>query len=187
MNATTPTGGKEGAILERRFVPRGSVIMKEGDRGNSAFLIQSGQVKVYIEKDGKSVELARMGLGQIFGEMALVFDEPRTANVEALEDCNLIVITRQTLQQKLDKSDPTVRAIVPMLMKRIIQANNAMLNRQSSVDALTETVTTIYENMQAGLGAAQKKTLQNAVLPKLEEFLASVRAFQDKYRAGDQA
>lgn len=184
MKQTTP--GKEGAILERRFVPRGSVIMKEGDRGNTAFLIQSGQVRVFIEKDGKTVELARMGPGQIVGEMALVFDEPRTATVAALEDCNLIVITRQTLQQKLDKSDATVRAIVPMLMKRIVQANNAMLSRQSSVDGLTETVTTIYENMQAGLGAPQKKTLQNTVLPKLEDFLTAVRAFQEKYASDDK-
>ncbi|MBU0799430.1 MAG: cyclic nucleotide-binding domain-containing protein [Alphaproteobacteria bacterium] len=173
---------KESAVLERRFVPSGSVIMKEGERGATAFLIQSGIVRVSIEKDGKAVELARMGVGQIFGEMALVFDEPRTATVEAMEDCNLIIISRQTLQQKLDKSDPTVRAIVPMLMKRIIVANNAMLNREATVETLVETVNTIYENMQAGLGAAQRKTLQNAVLPKLDEFLNAVRAFDAKYK-----
>lgn len=183
---TTSNRNKEAAVLERRFVPGGSMIMREGERGNTAFLIQSGSVRVFIEKDGKRVELAHMGMGQIFGEMALVFDEPRTASVEATEDCNLIIITRQTLQQKLDKSDPTVRAIVPMLMKRIVQANNAMLNRAASVDALVETVNTIYENMQAGLGTAQKKTLQNAVLPRLEEFLNSVRSFQEKYAAEDE-
>jgi CRP-like cAMP-binding protein len=174
---------KESAVLERRFVPMGSVIMREGETGSTAFLIQSGLVRVSIQKDSKAVELARMGVGQIFGEMALVFDEPRTATVEALEDCNLIIISRQTLQQKLDKSDPTVRAIVPMLMKRIIVANNAMLNREATVETLVETVNTIYENMQAGLGAAQRKTLQNAVLPKLDEFLNAVRAFDAKYKS----
>ena len=175
------TANRENAILERRFVPMGSVVMREGERGNNAFLIQSGHVRVVVEKDGKKVELARLGMGQIFGEMALVFDEPRTASVEALEDCNLIVITRQTLQQKLDKSDPTVRAIVPMLMKRIVQANNAMLNKAGGIGEMIDTVNTMYENLQAGLGPAQKKTLQNAVLPKLEEFLTAVREFDEKY------
>lgn len=179
---TTNNRSREGAILERRFVPAGSVIMREGEQGSSAFLIQSGEVKVTAEKDGKKVELSRLGIGQIFGEMALVFDEPRSASVEALEDCNLIVITRQTLNQKLEKSDPTVRAIVPMLMKRIVSANNAMLNKQGSVEGLVETVTTIYENLYNSVGSAQKKTLQNAILPKMDEFLDAVRAFDEKYK-----
>lgn len=182
----TSNRNKESAILERRFVPMGSVIMREGERGNNAFLIQSGHVKVYVEKEGKAIELARMGVGQIFGEMALVFDEPRTATVEALEDCNLIVISRQTLQQKLDKSDPTVRAIVPMLMKRILSANNAMLNKRNTVEEMIEIVNTIYENLQSTLGAAHRKTLQNAVLPKLEDFLNAARAFDERYKSGDQ-
>lgn len=179
----TSNRNKESAILERRFVPTGSIIMREGERGSTAFLIQSGHVRVFIEKEGKKIELAKLGLGQIFGEMALIFDEPRTATVEALEDCNLIILTRQTLQQKLDKSDPTVRAIVPMLMTRIVQANNAMLNRQASVEGLVQTVTTIYENLYSSVGTPQKKTLQNVVLPKMDEFLNAVRAFEAKYKS----
>ena len=154
--------------------------MREGDRGFSAFLIQSGRVKVYAGEN--KVELATMGIGQIFGEMALVFDEPRTATVEALEDCNLIVITRDTLQQKLERSDPTVRAIVPMLMKRIIQANNVLLNKQGGgVDDMTDTVNSIYQNIHASLPPAQKKSLESAVLPPLEEFLKAVKAFKARY------
>lgn len=181
----TSNRNKESAVLERRFVPMGSVIMREGERGNTGFLIQSGQVRVFVEKDGKQIELGRLGIGQIFGEMALVFDEPRTATVEALEDCNLIVISRQTLQQKLDKSDPTVRAIVPMLMKRIVSANNAMLNKESNVADMIDTVKTIYDNLQSSLGAAHKKTLQNTVLPKLEDFLNAARAFDERYKSGE--
>ena len=172
---------RETVILERKVVPKGTVVVEEGEHGNSAFLIQSGSVQVYTTAGGKEIELARLGIGQIFGEMALVFDEPRTAYVRTLEDCNLIVITRQTFQSKLNKSDPTVRAIIPMLMKRITQSNNMMLRRQSSVDDLVETVNIIYENMALSLPAVRKKTLENTVLPKLDAFLTEVRAFQEKY------
>lgn len=121
---------KDSTILERRFVPAGTMVIRQGDRGNSAYLIQSGSVRIFTENEGKRIEFARLEMGQIFGEMALIFDDPRTASVEALEDCNLIVITRQTFKQKLDRSDPTIRAIVVMLTQRIVTANNAMIAKK---------------------------------------------------------
>lgn len=171
----------ENAVLERRFVAKGTVIIKEGETGNSAFLIQSGAVKVFVAYEERHIELAQLGPGQIFGEMALVFDEKRTASVEALEDSNLIVITRQTLEEKLRKSDPTIRAIVPMLMKRIIQTNNALLSRHTDVKTLLDVVRNIYDIILSSLPRTQQQTFQGAVLPKLNEFLEAVNAFEDKY------
>lgn len=174
---------KDTIILERRFVPGGAVILKEGEAGSNAFLIQSGYVRVVAGRNsGREVELGVLGVGQIFGEMALVFDEPRTATVEAVDDCNLIVITRETLNHKLNKSDPTVKAIVPMLMKRIIEVNNALLNKESSVDDMVDTVNNIYNNIYGALSSAHKQSLQNDVLPKLQEFLESVKNFQERYK-----
>lgn len=172
---------RESGILERRSVTAGGAIITAGEFGNCAYLIQSGRVRVYVEQDGRHIELAQLGAGQIFGEMALVFDGPRTAHVVAIEDCNLVLITRKLLKQKMDKSDPTIRALLTMLMERLLGANNNMLHHGMSVEALTHAVTTIYENMQTGLSAPQRRTLQNAVLPKMEEFLQAVRAFAEKY------
>ena len=139
--------GSESAVLERRFVSEGSLIMKEGDAGNCAYLLQSGTVSVYTEHEGKRVELAKLHLGEIFGEMALIFDEPRTASVIALEDCNLIVLTRDLLQQKVEKCDPTIKSIVQMLTRRIVSTNNTIINNKSSVEDLTETARIIYQNI----------------------------------------
>ena len=71
------SGSKDTIILERRFVPEGTLVMRQGEEGYSAYLIQSGSVGIYSEQDGRKVELARLQAGQIFGEMALIFDEPR--------------------------------------------------------------------------------------------------------------
>lgn len=178
-----PTMGQhiENAILERRYVPKGTMIVRAGDEGNSAFLIQSGQVRVFIMQGDKKVELAMLGPGQIFGEMALVFDERRTASVEATEETNLIVITRQTLEEKLRRSDPTIRAIVPMLMKRILQSNNSLLSHHADVRMLVDVVRNIYDIIISSLPRVQQKSFENAVLPKLDEFLEAVRNFEDKY------
>lgn len=174
---------KESIVLERRFVPEGALIVRQGDEGNSAFLIQSGSVVVFAEHEGKQVELARLELGQIFGEMALVFDEPRTASVKALEDCNLIIITRQSFKQKLERSDPTIKAIVKMLSQRMVTANNSLLNKRTDMEALNEAARVIYQNILSELPRSHQRTFQNGVLPKLEEFLNSVRAFGDRFKS----
>ena len=157
------------------------MIMRQGEPGNSAYLIQSGCVSVYTEHEGKIVELAKLDLGQIFGEMALIFDDPRTASVKALEDCNLIVITRQSFQQKLNRSDPTIKAIVGMLSQRIVTANNAVVNKQSDMTDMVDTVNVIYQNVLATLPRSQQRTFQNGVFPKLEEFLNAVKAFGERF------
>ena len=169
-------------ILERRFVPEGTMVMRQGDPGNCAYLIQSGSVSVYTEHGGKRVDLATLDLGQIFGEIALIFDEKRTASVKALEDCNLIIITRQAFKQKLERSDPTVRAIVEMLTRRMVSANNAVIKQKTNTDDLVETSRIIYENIMVGLPASQKKTFESAVLPKLDDFLDALRAFDERFK-----
>ncbi len=172
---------RETVILERRYVPKGSVLIKEGDYGAQAFLVQSGEVRVYTSHEDKEVELARLGAGQIVGEMAMIFDGPRTASVEATEDCNLIVITRQQFKDKLQQTDPTIRAVVHMLGNRIIDANNTLITKKSDVRDLKDTVRIIYQNIVSGLPANRQKSFSKAVLPRLEELLEAIDGYQDRY------
>lgn len=176
-------GGRDTVILERRFVPRAALIMHEGEPGNCAYLVQSGTVRIITknQEDGREVELARLGAGQIFGEMALVFDAPRTASVQAVEDCNLIIITRESFRHKLLKSDPTVKAIIEMLTRRIIDSNNTIINKKSDIDDMILTANTIYQNVLQALPKPQQRTFQNAVVPRLKEFLDAVRSFRDRF------
>ena len=168
-------------ILERRFIPKGQIIIHSGEYGQEAFLIQSGQVQVYITKEDKDVELARLGAGQIVGEMAFIFDGPRTASVRATQDSNLIVISRQQFQEKLRESDPTVRAIVQMLSHRIVDANNTLLNKKSDLEDLKETARVIYQNIAVKLSANQQRNFQNTVLPHVEALLESLDTFKERY------
>lgn len=167
-------------ILERRFVPKGHLIIEQGDDGAFAFLIQSGEVRVFTQSDGARIDLARLAAGQIFGETALVFDGERTASVEALEDCNLIVITRQSLEQKLHRSDPMIKALVEMLSKRIVSSNNVVMRKQDSVKDLKDTVSIVYQNLLVNLSKKQKKRFEDTVSPKLEAFLSSLEDFSDE-------
>ncbi|NCT41173.1 MAG: cyclic nucleotide-binding domain-containing protein [Alphaproteobacteria bacterium] len=169
---------KESIVLERCFVPKGKLVVKEGDEGNCAYLIQSGSVSVFTYNDGNKIDLAKFSVGEIFGELSLIFDEPRSASVMADQDCNLIVITRQTLKQKLKNSDPMVSAIVGMLTKRILSVNNALVTKLSDVDDLIDTSRIIYQNVLTSMPRSKQRSFQNAVLPKLDDLLDTIREFQ---------
>ncbi len=99
--------------LQRKItVPRGAVIVREGEVDEVAYGVLTGSVAVYKESGGKQVILARLGPGQFFGEMSFILDEPRSASVVALEDCTLSVISRDGFNELL-ASDP--RRVFPML------------------------------------------------------------------------
>ncbi|PZQ48100.1 MAG: cyclic nucleotide-binding protein [Micavibrio aeruginosavorus] len=168
-------------ILERRFIPKDQLILRVGDFGQQAYLVQSGEVSVFLTKEDQELEVARLGPGEIFGEMAVVFDGPRTASVRALTDCNLIVISRQIFEEKLRDSDPTVRAVVHMLSKRVVEANNMIFDKKSELGDLKDTARIIYQNILARLPDNQARTFRNTVLPALEGLFTSLDTFKERY------
>lgn len=175
------SASKESDFLERLPVSAGSVILREGEKGDCAYLVQSGRVRVTVSREGKQVELAQMGAGEIIGEMALVEDTIRSASVEAMIDTNLIVLNRDLIAKKLAKSDPTIRALLPMLMHRLTQTNDALLNKAESMESLIGICHVIYNKVEQGLPANQKKTLSNIVKPKMDEFIEAITAFEKRY------
>ncbi len=156
-------------ILERRFFAKGTNILREGEEGTSAFLIQSGSVIIYSTHNERKITLATLGVGNIFGETSLILNTPRTASVEAAEDSTLIVITRQTLKDKMEKSDATVRALLQMLMKRLQQGNDSLMSKRPTIEDMQEGLVFIYEKMMQELPKTDKPHFRQEVLPLIEE------------------
>lgn len=76
------------------FAPN-EVIFNEGDEGNSFHLITSGHVRCIKERDGEELVLAELGLGEGFGEIALMSKVPRTCTVKALDQVQTLVLNRE--------------------------------------------------------------------------------------------
>lgn len=85
------------ALIVRRL-PDGAMVLREGEPGESFFFVASGTVRV-ISTDslGKQTELAKLGEGALFGEMALLGSQPRTASVQVVGEADLLEVTRATL------------------------------------------------------------------------------------------
>ena len=81
-------------ITTERKYPKGSMIILEEEYGDKLFIVKEGTVKITrVNDEGKEVILALLGSSEIFGEMAILDGESRSANVLAQENCNLIVIS----------------------------------------------------------------------------------------------
>jgi CRP-like cAMP-binding protein len=78
--------------------PAGTIIVRQDDPGDSMYLLISGSVRVIHRRDGKQFELATLGAGDFFGEIALVDDGPRSADVEAMADCELLRLDQAVIR-----------------------------------------------------------------------------------------
>lgn len=101
----------------RKIFKKGGMILEEGTSGSDAYIIESGKVRVFRSKSGKDVELAVLGENQIFGEMSMIDDRPRSASVAALEDTSVMVIGPERFNE-LFYSDP---AILQVFLKNIFE------------------------------------------------------------------
>ena len=96
------------ALANTRSFPKGATIFMQGDPGDTLYGVASGKVLITASgADGKEVSLNVMETGAVFGEIALLDGQPRTANATTTEDSELLVIQRDHFQGLL-KREPTV-------------------------------------------------------------------------------
>ena len=95
----------------------GATIIHEGTTGSYAYFIVSGSVEVSKQMGNEKLVLSKLVKGNIFGEMSLVDDKPRSASIVALEDTEVKIITRERFETMLEQNP---RAIIPLL-KQVFQ------------------------------------------------------------------
>ena len=107
-------------ITTERKYPKGSMIILEEEYGDKLFIVQSGTVKITrVNDEGKEVILALLGSSEIFGEMAILDGESRSANVLAQEACSLLVISSEDFIHILKKNFKVSFALMSELAKKI--------------------------------------------------------------------
>lgn len=95
-------------VTEEMIVPKGTILFREGDQGDSMFVIARGAVHVVKEIEGEEVLLGVLGAGEIIGEMALLTGAPRTATGRAATPVTLGKVSRSGFERLLE-SQSTLR------------------------------------------------------------------------------
>jgi CRP/FNR family transcriptional regulator, cyclic AMP receptor protein len=99
--------------------PKNAILVNEGDRSDSLYVILSGKVKVYLaDEEGKEMVLNTQGPGEYFGEIML--DEgPRSASVMTLEPSKFSIVSREQFNQFLAQNPEVSLELVRSLIRRV--------------------------------------------------------------------
>jgi small-conductance mechanosensitive channel/CRP-like cAMP-binding protein len=100
---------------------KGEFIFREGAEGDSLYMIVRGEVAVEITIDGQGREVARIGPGQVFGEMSLMTGEKRSATITASVDAECYRLDRAAFQELLESRPQVAERVAEILAKRRIE------------------------------------------------------------------
>jgi CRP-like cAMP-binding protein len=117
-----------------RFLPfaSGELILRQGEPGDSLFVVRDGRVSVRLAIEGSAKEIAVLGAGDFFGEMSLLTGEPRRASVLAVEDTECYVVDRALFEGILQRNPRLAESISHLLAEREVDLQSQKHSLEAS-------------------------------------------------------
>jgi tetratricopeptide (TPR) repeat protein len=115
------------ARLNERSLGEKQIVFREGDADTGVFIVVEGEVQILIDHHGKEVELARLGEGDFFGEVALLTGKPRTATVKCTRDTTFLVLERPEFLSLSERYPVLQESLVAALERRAQSAIERLL------------------------------------------------------------
>jgi CRP/FNR family cyclic AMP-dependent transcriptional regulator len=113
-----------GSYAIRKRVKRGALIFAKGDPGSSAMAVLDGSVRISVPTiNGHEVVLAHVSRGDVFGELAVIDGQPRSANATAVENCELMVIERRNFLPFVLSYPQVAIKLLELVSARLRQSN----------------------------------------------------------------
>lgn len=112
-------------LFERfgKTMQKGTLIFREGERGKTMYIIQSGKVRIFKKIGDIEQTLAVLGPGEFFGEMAILDDKPRSASAEVVEDVKMLEIDDSTFETMIRSNPEIALRIIKKLSQRLRETN----------------------------------------------------------------
>ncbi|MDX2470127.1 MAG: mechanosensitive ion channel family protein [SAR324 cluster bacterium] len=133
------------ANLQKQRFSKGDWVFREGDNGESLYIILEGVVAVSTNKQGETVELARLEPGSFFGEMSLFAGEPRSADISCITEVILFEVNFDLMENLLKSSPKAIKSLGLAWAER--QASNLELLGKPSVP-IEELEQEAYKNLK---------------------------------------
>jgi CRP-like cAMP-binding protein len=132
-------------LLRSRRYAKGEVIFHQGDVGTALYILRKGQVHIRLSSDdGKEVILALLDRGDVFGELALLDDEPRSTDAVAREEVDLLSLQREDFRKFLD-ARPQVAMRLLSALSRLVRRVTQLVHDTTFLDARTRLVRVLLE------------------------------------------
>jgi branched-chain amino acid transport system substrate-binding protein len=119
--------------FEQLHVVSGEMVLKHGDPWNALYIINEGIVRVFLPSEGKPREIACLGQGDCFGEMALLTGEPGSANIEAMTDLSLLRLSKDCFDQLITRHHSLGVNLAGLLASRLSLTYDVVCGRREVV------------------------------------------------------
>lgn len=117
----------------KKVVKKGTVLFKEGDKGEEVFLIISGQIQLRKNVLSEYPQMiSTVGPGDVVGEMALFDNRPRLAEAMVSEDSEVFVIPRGDFSERIANMNPVMRRILQIMVERVRKMTDEFMQRKQS-------------------------------------------------------
>ena len=109
---------------------RGEIVFREGDTGDTCYLIKSGAVLLTREhQDGRMIALAELRSGDMFGELAMFRGETRSATAEAIESTEAVALLAPDLQRLIKRNPDIATKLLAVLAERVRRTTERLLQQ----------------------------------------------------------
>ncbi len=126
---------RTGGQFDTVHFEKGSIIVREGEPGDKAYIIVDGLCAAYTERTGSKKILREMGKGDVFGETAVLTDDLRTATVEAMEPTELMVITEEDFYKGYE-ADAWIGNFLRVLAERFKEKDRRVFELEKELEQL---------------------------------------------------
>ena len=168
-----------------RSFERGEVIFREGDDGDTCYVVRTGSVSIRREHmDGRTLALAELRTGAIFGELAMFGGETRSATAEALEPTTLVAVLSGDMQRVLRSTPDIAFKMLGALAERVRRANERLLQQsfQTVAGRVASALLTQAIARQAE-GAGETEVLIKATQAEIAQLAGTSRESASRFLA----
>ena len=148
--------------VQVRTRPSSTVIVAQDEPGDAMFVLVSGKAKVVLfGESGRELLLRTLEPGDVFGEMSLIDERPRSANVVAVDDVTLLVLDRDSLRAHLGAHPQTALKLLTELTTRLRQADETIANL-----ALFDVEARLTRTLERLATETGERTAEGLILPR---------------------
>jgi uncharacterized membrane protein len=119
-------------LLTTREIAKGTALFRRDDPGDAMFFIESGRIRISVkDADGHDTNLAELGVGDFFGEMAMLDGQNRSADATAIEETNLAVLKRDDFREFVRREPDVALGLLTAMTHRLRRTDNLLRHRIS--------------------------------------------------------
>ena len=170
-------------LLQRSLYPRGRKIFSQGDKGDAAYIVESGRIALYKHIGDKKVHLATVTKGSLFGEMAVIDGTDRMASAVALESSVLVAIPRTLVEQKMQKVGPFMKALILILLENLRNVHKIYSAKPRSVNDFSKVLDDFTDTLRQYVNAVDIDQFSDEMaqnIDKMANLLAEMKEMTGK-------